>query len=440
MTTLLPYSPRFWLTHLGLLLLRLGARLPLVWLRRIGSILGRLIYFLSAERRRITHINLRLCFPKSSEAERIKIARQCFSEGGQAITELSAIWFGDKASIYRIAQIEGLDNLLAAKTHNRGVLLIGFHTNDLELGATVIAEKIPNFAGMYRPHSNVVFNHAMYRGRTRHFPLIDRSDSRAAVRWLKSGNVLWYAPDQDYGIAQSVFAPFFDHPAATITATSRLAKLTNAVVIPMTHFRTPAGIFIQLHPPLSIPSDDDVRDAATVNAFLENFLRQHPENYMWMHRRFKTQPEGTAAVYPERAANHKRLSVKRLNHYEKNGVLVSGTFPQWRYYQIAPTELALLSERPWWRPLPNSIRKIKQNISDCRQQSLPCATFLRQTRCSARGVDGLHLEFPPGKPLLLCEPQQVDEQMQSWRMHFPGHPVSEKQLWQCDDGRLFLIP
>ena len=428
--------------YAGLWLLRCGARLPWRLLRAVGSLLGLIVYAVSAERRRITQINLQLCFPQWSAPQRRRVARQCFRFSGQAITELAAIWFGPLSRIAASGEITGVDHIHAAQAQGRGVLLVGFHTNDLELGATALAPQISKIAGMYRPHSNVVFDRAMRQGRERHFPMVARDDSRAALRWLKNGGVLWYAPDQDYGPTQSVFAPFFNHPAATINATTRLAKLANAVVIPMTHFRTAKGIRVQVHAPLPIPGDNDVADATALNQFLENYLRQHPANYMWMHRRFKTQAQGQPSLYPERATDEKRLSARRFEQYLKNGVAVATQTRADYCVQISPTRVVLLFARPWWQWHSAALQQTRQQLLLWQRQAWPTAFVLKQNRCSARGMDALHLELPPGRPLrqsdLAIDAQQA--MLRDWQARYGPHNLSLQQFWLTDSGQLLLIP
>ncbi len=151
---------------------------------------------------------------------------------------------------------------------------------------------------MYRPHKNPVFDAAMRKGRARTVEPIARDNVRQLVKALKQKKLVWYAADQNYGVQQGVFVPFFNIPAATITATSWFAKKGNAKVIPMTHKRTQNGLEITIHPALeNFPSGDDTEDARINMAFLENYLKQNPADYMWVHRRFKTRPKGEQSVY-----------------------------------------------------------------------------------------------------------------------------------------------
>lgn len=306
---------RYWPAQIEIALMRLLALLPLRLLRGVGAVLGSLLWPLARERRLITLRNLELCFPEKTESERRQLARRNFRRTAIGFMETAKVWFTEPAVLAKVVEVEGLAHLNAALAAGKGVLVLGFHLTDLELGAVSLARHC-KLAGMYRPHADPVFERAMRAGRERHFPLIPRDDVRGMLRWLKNGGAVWYAADQDYGAQHSVFAPFFGIPAATITATSRFAKLSGAAVLPFTHVRMTRGIKLVLHPPLTeIPSGDEVADAGTANRFLESWLRQHPADYLWLHRRFKTRPAGEPSLYPKRQARHApdELSGKRLD-------------------------------------------------------------------------------------------------------------------------------
>jgi Kdo2-lipid IVA lauroyltransferase/acyltransferase len=157
---------------------------------------------------------------------------------------------------------------------------------------------------MYRPHNNPVYDFVQRRGRlarSKSSDVYTRDDVRGLARALRKGRVIWYAPDQDYGRRQSVFAPFFGVPASTVTATGRFAQLGNARILPFTHVRLPgtAGYRVTIHPPLeNCPTGDDLADATRINALAEHFIRQQPDQYLWAHRRFKTRPPGEKSLYP----------------------------------------------------------------------------------------------------------------------------------------------
>jgi KDO2-lipid IV(A) lauroyltransferase len=183
----------------------------------------------------------------------------------------------------------------------RGVLLVTAHFTCLEICARVFAMPYDNAAAIYRPLRNPVLEWYQNRGRARYAQcMIRKDDLRGAVRFLRSGGVLWYAPDQDFGADRSLFAPFFGISTATLTVTTRLARLTGCRVVPMLpHYdRTRRKYVVRMYPALEdFPSGDDLADLTRVNAMIEEHVREAPEQYWWIHRRFKTRPEGEPPFY-----------------------------------------------------------------------------------------------------------------------------------------------
>jgi len=186
----------------------------------------------------------------------------------------------------------------------RGALLMAIHFTTLEIGASALSAR-HSIDGMYRPHKNPVYDYVQSKGRRARDPLgvvYPREDIRGMFKALRQGRIIWYAPDQDYGRKQSVFARFFGVPAATVTATARFAKTGNALVLPFSQVRLPdgRGYLIKVHPPLQdFPTGDDLADAETVNRQVEKMILEQPDQYMWIHRRFKTRPPGESRPYPK---------------------------------------------------------------------------------------------------------------------------------------------
>ncbi len=231
-------------------------------------------------------------------AQRQKLLIQIFENTGMGLMELAWCWYAPIEKLKSACIINGHQHIQDAIAADKGVLLLSFHFTSLELGGTLVATKIKDVVAMYRPHKNPVFDAAMFQGRSRILEPVARDNVRKIVKSMKQKKIVWYAADQNYGVQQGVFVPFFGIPAATITATSWFAKKGNARVIPMTHKRTENGLEITIHPPLeNFPSGDDKEDARVNMAFLENYLKQYPADYMWVHRRFKTRPKGKAGVY-----------------------------------------------------------------------------------------------------------------------------------------------
>lgn len=288
-------------------LLRCIARLPFRWALAVGALLGRLSYYLMPYRRRIAEANLALCLPELTVAERAALVRENLRYTGRGLVEAGIAWWGKPSLIQRLSHFEGLEHLQQALGEGRGVILLGAHFTPLELTGRIMLTRIP-FQVLYRENRNPVIERFMRENRQRLYEqALPRRDLRAVVRALRKRRVVWYPPDQDYGRPHSVFAPFFGIPAATITVTSRLARLTGAAVIPAYGTaRESDGYTIRLYPPLQdFPSGDDEQDASRLNALLEAEIRRHPEQYYWVHRRFKTRPDGVPGPYPSR--RHKRV-------------------------------------------------------------------------------------------------------------------------------------
>ena len=282
--------------------MRLIAVLPYSAQLFVGRRLGDLMYLLSPGHRRVARINLRLCLPEIDENERRKLVRLTFQSVGISLTESAFSWWGSEPSLRRIHRIEGLEHLNKALEQGTGALLLGGHYTTLEISGRFLALHNDAVQPIYKPAHNELFNAVMVHCRTRLFDdLLVNRDMRTIIRNLKNNKVVWYAPDQDFGRAQTVFAPFMGIEAASLTMTSRIAKLSKAPVLPFYSQRLPGnqGYLIRLMPPLDdFPSGDDVLDCTRVNQAIEQQVRDAPEQYLWLHRRFKTRPEGEASLYP----------------------------------------------------------------------------------------------------------------------------------------------
>jgi KDO2-lipid IV(A) lauroyltransferase len=294
-------APRHWPAWVGIGLIWLVARVPYSVLLAIGRFVGWLAARLIGKDRRGTAArNLELCFPQLSDAERARLLELNLRDSGVMLIEFALAWMGSARALAKIpVTIEGLEHLEAARVAKRGVLLVGAHFSHLELCARLVSEHL-RIAGMYRVHENAAFEWAIKRARLRYATqMFTKDELRQTVRWLKAGGTIWYAPDQDMRGKDGVFAPFFGVPAATITATHHLARLSGAEVIPFFHRRLDGGGYaIRLEQPLrDFPSEDAIADTSRVNACIERMVREAPTQYLWMHKRFKTRPPGEASVY-----------------------------------------------------------------------------------------------------------------------------------------------
>lgn len=268
--------------------------------RALGAGLGAWLMRLAASRRRAAQVNLALCFPDMPAGERAALLRASFCDFGIGLFEFARAWWGDIGPLRRTATIEGLEHLHAARAQGRGVLLVSGHFMTLETCGRLLCDHVQT-AGMYRKYRNPLMEWAVLRGRLRYAErMFTNDDVRAAIRHLKNGGVLWYAPDQDMRGKDTVYAPFFGVPAATITATHQFARLSGCAVIPFFHRREGDRYVLRIAPPLeNFPSRDAVEDSARVNAAIEAMVREAPSQYLWIHRRFKRQPDGRD-VYRER--------------------------------------------------------------------------------------------------------------------------------------------
>lgn len=293
-------SPRVWgawcLVGVGWLV----ARLPLALLFPLGKQLGRLLFRCGGRRRRITETNLGLCFPDLGPSEMQALAGRVFEAMTLGVLELCLIWLNPGRDLRRRVRVEGEHLFQSALSQGRGVLLLGGHFAALDICAPALGSLGPVDA-LYRRNRNPVWERLQVRGRRRCFhAVLERQDVRGALRTLKAGRTLWYAPDQDYGPKHSVFAPFFGIEAATITAPARLAAANQTPVLMLIQHRDYAARTWTMRfepPPPSFPSGDEREDAAAVNRAIEAAVRKHPEQYLWLHRRFKTRPPGEERLY-----------------------------------------------------------------------------------------------------------------------------------------------
>lgn len=287
------FAPRHWPVWLGVGLCMALARLPWGLQRAMGAAVGWLALRLLPDRREAARTNLALCLPELDGPAREALLRANFRDVGIGLFEFARAWWGEVAPMRASARIEGLEILQRLQAEGRGVLLVSGHFMTLELCGRLLCDHVP-LAGMYRKHRSPVMEWAVLRGRLRYASaMFGNGDTRAAIRHLKRGGVLWYAPDQDMRGKDTVFAPFFGIPAATITATHQFARMTGCAVVPFFHRREGADYVLQVGQPLSpFPTDDAVTDSAAVNAAIEAMVRQAPSQYLWLHRRFKRQPDG----------------------------------------------------------------------------------------------------------------------------------------------------
>ncbi len=294
-------SPRHWLAWLGVAAIWLIARMQQPAMLWLGRRLGGLVRWVPSARGHIARTNIALCFPGLNLAEQTALVDANLRDIGLMLVEFALGWMGSDRRMASIpTRIEGLEHLEAARARGQGVLLVGGHFSHLELCARLVSQRI-RIAGMYRRMDSSVFEWVVLRARLRYAAaMFDKDDLRGTVKYLRRGGTLWYAPDQDMRSKDTVFVPFFGVNAATITATHHLARMSGAAVIPFFHRRLPGrqGYALRLAAPLEdFPGTDAQADTARVNRCIEQMVREAPEQYLWVHKRFKTRPPGEPPIY-----------------------------------------------------------------------------------------------------------------------------------------------
>lgn len=288
------------LTRLGLVVIWLLHFLPLRLLAPLGRGLGMLLYLFALERRRVTLTNLKLCFPQWTESERVKIARRHFRAFGRSLLEHSILWWGSRERIQTLVRVEGLAHWQAVA--DRPVIWFAPHFVGLDMGGARIITEWRGIS-VYSRQKDPVFDRVLLRGRTRFVTpmLFSRQDGiRPVVKAMRAGLPFYYLPDMDFGSRDSIFAPFFGVPAATITGLSRIARLAGAVVVPAVTRQLPgsSGYVLTFYPAWAgFPTDDVEADIRRMNEFIEQRVLEMPEQYFWLHKRFKTRPPGEAKFY-----------------------------------------------------------------------------------------------------------------------------------------------
>jgi len=272
--------------------------LPLPVLRALGGGLGRLFYRFASERRNVVLTNLRLCFPERSEAEREAMARQHFIVFAKAFLDRTLGWWASKERLQRLIRIQGVDNL--TDPEGRPIILLSPHFVGLDAGATRISMYVPGCT-VYSRQKNQVLDKLLYDGRGRFTDtvMLSRKDGmRKIVKAMKDGYRFYYLPDMDFGPKESIFVPFFGVQAATIPALSRLVRLTGAKVVACITRQVPDGYEVEVMPAWdNFPGESVEADTEFMNRFIESQVLRMPEQYYWVHKRFKTRPPGQQRFY-----------------------------------------------------------------------------------------------------------------------------------------------
>jgi KDO2-lipid IV(A) lauroyltransferase len=284
-------------SELGAFVLWLLHFLPLSWLSAIGAGIGSILYRFG--RGRVTQINLAMCFPEMPEEERRLLGLRHFRMLGRNAVELSKMVWGSDKDLLDMIHVEGLEHLQAAK--GRPIIALAPHFIGLNMGGIRVAYEYPGTASVYSRQKNPVLERVFLQARMRfgNPHLVSRQEGlRSIVRVIKSGKPFYFLPDMDFGPRDAIFSTFFGVKTATITTLPRLAQLTKAAVIPVVTRQVGDGYVVRFYPEWKdYPTGDIEADVRRMNAFIEDRVREMPEQYFWAHKRFKTRPPGEPSPY-----------------------------------------------------------------------------------------------------------------------------------------------
>jgi KDO2-lipid IV(A) lauroyltransferase len=296
-----PLTPKYWAGWLGVGSLWLVGKLPQRLCLVLSLPLALLMAWLMKKRHAVAVRNVERCFPELDSGQRKAIVRDCFRSLARAVFEIAWSWSASRRRIDKFGEVEGMDNVHEALRQGRGILLITAHISCLEIGGRILAQSYHGAGGMYRPLKSPVLEWYQARARAKYpVEMLGKRELRSAIRFLRKGGILWYAPDQDFGAEQSVFAKFFGIQTATLLATHRLISMTGCAVVPMFPSYNPKTrrYTVKLMPRIeNFPSNDPVTDLERINKIMEDQIRSAPGQYWWVHRRFKTRPEGEPPFY-----------------------------------------------------------------------------------------------------------------------------------------------
>ena len=290
--------PKFYPTWILILLMRIGVFIPFQFQVILGKAIGKLIYPFMKKLRETAYSNISNCFPEKKQPQVTLLVKQHFDAIGISLFETANAYYGSDRKIKKLLSINNKHFFSDALKDEGGIILLCSHFMPLMLGSRALLLE-NTIANVYRPQNNKLFDKVMVKGYQKNGAVMIKSkDTRSILKAIKNSLPIWYAPDQDLGINNSVFAPFFGIETATASATARLAKNNNTRVIPYSFIRTKQGYEMSFDKPIkNYPSNDPIKDATTTNKILENQIIMAPEQYLWIHRRFKTRPDGQENFY-----------------------------------------------------------------------------------------------------------------------------------------------
>ena len=302
-------AAKFWPSWLGLASMRIIAMMPYRLQLLIGKLIGHLFYRIAKYRREIVETNIRLCFTELSPEKQENLVRNHFHSLGMSIVETSMSWWGSEKKLRKLVTFKGFEYVDQALAKGTGAIMLGAHYTTMEISGRLIALD-HDLAVSYQKLRNPLFNLVTINARKRMLHRIfGRDEIRASFRYIKQNHLMWIAADQDVGIENSVFVPFMGNIAATQTVASRMAKITKAPIIPYISRRldNARGYAIEFLPPIeNFPGGSLEQDAICTNQIIEQQISKAPEQYLWVHRRFKTRPEGMPKLYRQKPRRSKK--------------------------------------------------------------------------------------------------------------------------------------
>ncbi len=292
------YHPKFIPTWALIGLMKLSAKLPLKIQLMMGKIIGIILYSLLSRFRKIAFVNITKCFPNKNKVQVTRLVKQHFGALGIGLFEISNCFYLSDKKLKQRYHIEGSEILQNALDKQQKIILLVGHFTTMMLAGRMLLQNF-NFADVYRPQNNALFDNQMQKIFTQHGSLMIKvKDTRTLIRTLKSGLPIWYTHDQDLGAKISIFSPFFDIQTATIKATEKLARIDSTVVIPLSFVRQHTTYTLEFSPALiDYPNDKSQKNTRLTNQILQQQILKAPEQYLWIHRRFKTRPNNEPSFY-----------------------------------------------------------------------------------------------------------------------------------------------
>lgn len=293
-------QPRHWPAWLGLGILRAASHLSYGETVRYGRALGMGMLAMVPIRARVAAINIGLCFPELTPAERAAIVREHYAQVGIATLELGLNWYRVGADYNVPYRFSGLEHVEAARRSGRGVLLVGGHFAHIETTAKIVIANVPMMSAVYRPPNQPLLAREMHLRRNIAVDPIPMGDVKRLIRNLRAGHAIFFYPDQGRKIKESALIPFFGEPAITNTATARIARMGNAALLPLQSRRLPGaqGVEVRILPEMPLRETDTAEDVAhAINQRIEADVRAEPAQYFWLHKRFKNRGPEFPDVY-----------------------------------------------------------------------------------------------------------------------------------------------